>query len=487
MQGRTPKSWLIGGCACVLACDTLYGLDTPRPALGDHDTFQVVPACADLPIDPSGLALVPTVITMTGLRADLGLGAESVPVAVRIGRCDSPDGAAGAPSEAAAGAAGNVPASSAGAGGADSEPDVACTGAGQFLSNLDFALFELTALEARGCRQRSPAVLECTLDANGEAAFGVVSRLQDDFNVNGALPICVTPFESSTRKQTQVAVVPRAGASRVALAVVELDEEGDGAPLIPLDTSCESALDCSQVSARARFQIGVVSRDIPAEAIRRSDFRPVTRNVVLTAEQQVLSQSAASAAPFISTDPSCRLEVTAGEGGQASDAEPSKLDLHIDSGQRASEVFYLCASSFGAEVEITTTLVDGGAAAPVIVPRTASLLALTQRYRAVSEGTKSVLFSQACGAELQVVTSGIPDQPGVVHESGRVLLTCDTTDPGAGGAGSDPVDAAGAPSAGAASAGAPSGGSGPGPQPTSSCSLSLDVGPAGKCILQVGN
>lgn len=513
VRGRNYAAWLLAGGCTALACDTLYGFDSSRPALGDNDKFEVAPSCVDLPIDPSGLAVVPTVITLTGLRERSGLGAESVPVAVRIGACDSGSGGEGGGPNGAAGRAaapdepveGGTAPGGAGAGGADAEPapSARCS-VGTALSSLDAAHFELTALEARGCRQRSPAVLECTLDANGEAAFGIVSRLQDDFNLTGYLPICATPFSvpRASKHETEIAVVPRAGTSRVALAVVRLDEQ-EATPTVAARESCASLLDCNQVRERARFQIGVVSRDIPSAAVRKSDFRPVTRDVVLKAEHQVLSSTSAAPAPFISKDPSCggqEMGAAGGAGAPSSDEIhlPSPtLDLHIGAGQSGSEVFYLCAPSFASQVEITPALVDGSSAPPFTQPHAVSLPALTASYKAVRDGDNLVLYSEECGEPQGPVTPGeVPEQPGLSPDATRLLLQCGPTPTGAGGADGNPPAGAGAEggettSAGAgmmsAAAGTTSGGAGPEPvmKPSAGCALSIDLGPAGSCLLTV--
>jgi len=344
-----------------------------------------------------------------------------------------------------------------------------CRGAERSLSALELAQFELTALEARGCRQRSPSVLDCTLDASGEASFGVQSRIQDDFNLNGYVPICVTPLYQRSKPPMEVAVIPHVGSSRVALAVVQL--EGDEAiPASAQDASCDSFLACDEVRVRARLQVGVVSRDLPAASIRRSDFRPVTREVKLSAELQALTAAASGSAPFLTKNPDCQAPAPAASSGSGGADATEGVPLHIDAGQSASDVLYLCASSHASLSQVTATLVDSDASSPVLVPKEVSLRAVTHGYSAERQGEAWVLFSQACG-ELSrpAIPGAVPPQDSVSTDGQRVLLLCVAEAPGAGGAGG----------AGGAEA---SGGSGP-----TSCAISLQTGPAGTCNLKVGN
>lgn len=468
IKPRNVQALLLLGTTGVLACDTLYGLDTPRPALSGDDTFTVTPRCADLPVDPSGLALVPTVITMTGRRAESGLGAESVPVSVSVGPCQDE----GSMAEASAGAAGQ-----AGAGGSADGTAPSCTTSTPGISALDAAQFELTALEARGCRQRSPSLLDCTLDPSGEAAFGVLSRLQDQLNVSGSLLICVSPLALGAKSHEKVvAVVPRIGASRVALAVVQLDGD-EAVSVIPPASSCESVLDCDRPSARARLQAGVVSRDIPTALIRRSDLRPVTRRTQLAVALQTLKAPASGGMPYLSLDPNCEPSAdesgAGGAGGATGEGDPA-LEVQIAAGQSASDVFYLCAPGSAADAELTASLIDTSAVAPFQVPREVTLNALTTAYRVETQGDARVLASQACGeAQRPVAPGALPVQPALSSDGQRVLVSCPAEPSGASGA-SDAGGAAGA---------------GPSPNPTMAeeCSIQIDVGSSGTCTLEVRN
>ena len=75
-------------CGLLTGCtlDSLWGSDSPRPALHKDDQFKVDPLCRDLVVDTNSLAPVPVVVTLTGKRRGSNLGAESVPVAVTRGR-----------------------------------------------------------------------------------------------------------------------------------------------------------------------------------------------------------------------------------------------------------------------------------------------------------------------------------------------------------------------------------------------------------------
>src|SRR5262245_55920089 len=86
---RRRVALLLLVCAAVAsACQTLYGVDTPRRSLQKPDSFEVEPQCPDLTIDSASLVATLRVITLTGRRWQTGLGAESVPVTVNIGPCE---------------------------------------------------------------------------------------------------------------------------------------------------------------------------------------------------------------------------------------------------------------------------------------------------------------------------------------------------------------------------------------------------------------
>lgn len=465
----------------ALACDTLYGFDSPRPALGRYDRFEVSPQCLDLPVDPSAVALVPTVVTITGRRGGSGLGAEAVPVSVSVGACADHEESHGSGGAAAGGAAGTDE---------DDESSEAVSGAGcttaEPLNALDSARFELQAIEARGCRQRSPSRLDCTLDASGEAAFGVASRIQDAFNLTGYLPICVRPHElqndsgsDGRSKARELAVLPRVGSSRVALAVLRAGEEP--APPFENGARCDSVLACESTRVRARFQVGAVSADLPASTIRVEDFRPVTRNVSLTALLRVTNASASGATPFLTTDSSCdrppQRSANGGAGGDDGEADDAGVLLELRAGQSGSDIVYLCASGFAAAVEVTAALADAGAGMVNVIAERSELLPLNRAYTTQAVGADEVLFSERCGEQAQPVPPAgvrIDSSTGLTVSSDgqRVVATC----PGSRADGAGGADA---------SAGG-SGGEAPETTPaTLGCSLTLSVSPAGTCTLEV--
>jgi hypothetical protein len=464
-----PIRWFLLVSLGMAACDTLYGFDSPRPSLGGRDTFQVDPTCADLPVDPMGLASVPTLITITGHR-DSGLGAESVPVSVRVGPCDCTNGDCGV--EGAGGQGG--------ADGASSSGWPSCTNGLEPLSDLDASQFELTALDGRGCRQRSPSRLDCTLDASGEAAFGVVSRVQDAFNLSGYLPLCVVPLEVDPKREVDakhmrsIAVLPRVGTSRVALAVVQVGEQ-EPPPPFASSAVCDDLLSCQDTRARARFQVGVVSADLPAASVRVGDFRPVTRAVAVQAQLRVLTPPLGGTAPFLSRSANCTPEATGDDVGAGGDAGVASegLPLELSAGQSGSDVFYLCAPAYASEAEVTATLLDGSGDAPSVIPADVTATALTHAYSVEKIEADRVLFAEACGEQPKAVTPGVVQVSGsssleVSPDGQRILIQCpssaDNSTAGASGMAGSPADN------------------------TAPCSdINLTPGPQGSCTLKVPN
>ena len=181
----------VGSAASGCNWSALWGQDAPRPALDSNDDFRVVPRCPELIVDPSALATVPTYVTLSGRRRDSGLGAEGVPVTVTLGQCDTQD--AGTPDAEPIDAA---------VGDADAG-DEATGGCGAGLPLLDEAVgkLELIGTAERGCRQRSPSELDCTLNARGEASFEVSGVFpNDEVSLGGYLPICVAPVSWIERR-----------------------------------------------------------------------------------------------------------------------------------------------------------------------------------------------------------------------------------------------------------------------------------------------
>jgi hypothetical protein len=481
---RLAPRWLVVGSLALVACETLYGFDSPRPSLGQGDGFKVDPACADLPVDPSALAAVPTVVTLTG-RRETGLGAEGVPVSVTVGSCnceegDCPEGSGGA-SPAAGGMGGGGGASELASGAGAPE----CVGEREPLSSLDASQFALQALDGRGCEQRSPSRLDCTLDASGDAAFGVISRVQDAFNLVGYLPVCVQPLELGQQKKFRqtMAVVPRVGSARVALAVVQVGGQ-EPQPPIPSGATCDNVLDCGAVRARAQFQVGVVSADLPAASVRSADFRSVTRDVSLTAELRVLSAPSAGPAPFITARSDCAESGSnpgaGGQGGQ-SGTDTSEVPLHLSSGQSGSEVFYLCAPAYAGGFEVTASLSDGGMQSPQVLTAAVNAPPLTHAYLVQAVQSQRVLFSETCGMQpaavspAQIPVGSNATKLTVSADGTRVLVTCDNDAGGAGGAASDGASGAG-------------GATPTPPTPTPTCpDIDFTPGPQGSCTLKVSN
>ena len=425
------------------SCSTLYGLDSTRPSLGKDDEFVVDPVCLDVPIDPSAIATVERIVTLTGRRGRSNLGAESVPVSVRIGDCDclsehdakgavSPDGPAlDCGAEESAGGMAGVPGMAPG----DPRRAPSCAMGLPLLSKADSSIFELKALEGRGCKQRSPSRLDCILNGSGEAAFGVTAFPRPDaLQLAGYLPVCITPNDldkqipseganngDSTHQQT-MAVIPRFGGSRVALAVAELAR-----PSVTPGSKCESLVDCDAVHARARFQVSFVSPDVPANSIRDSDFRAVSREVLMSAE---LSMKAGQGFAFLSLDPSCKSPNPQVED-DADGASGATLNLRIGNGQSDSEVFYLCAPGGAAEYEIIPALRDGSIESPVLRSAEVSVEALTSGYSFTTQGNEQVLVAHRCGAGQSpaMVSSFVVQAPLSVSPDGqRIVLACDTGD-----------------------------------------------------------
>ena len=439
---RVVVSVLAASGACGCSWDALWGLDAPRPAIGPNDPFRVDPLCPDLIVDPSGAAAVPRIVTLTGRRQS-GLGAESVPVSVRRGPCsDAFDaGAAVADGGATQGSAQAMPADGGPGSATEGEAASGCYGASEALDSAYADAIELVELEDRGCRQRSPSLLECTLNARGEAAFGVLGHLPDDEVIlGGYVPICVTPLEiKGSRKRREVRVFPRLGSSKLAVAVLQLS--GDQPPAeAPEGAACGSLYDCDEPRARATFQAGVVSADIPTPELRASDFLPVRRDLELSVHLRTLDTAAGAAAgAFLSTSASCAA------GGDAGAPEPD-LQLEIRQPLRDTDVFYLCATGFSASYQITAELAVADAAdagtptaasnveAPAARPSTVALMPLPEGYVSEASSAGQIVHTALCGGMLGPTDpEAIRRVSGarIVDHEGRVVIACESIDPDA--------------------------------------------------------
>ena len=181
------------------------------------------------------------------------------------------------------------------------------------------------------------------------------------------------------------------------------------------------------VHARARFQVGFVSPDVPANSIRDSDFRAVSREVLMSAE---LSMKAGQGFAFLSLDPSCKSPNPQVED-DADGASGATLNLRIGNGQSDSEVFYLCAPGGAAEYEIIPALRDGSIESPVLRSAEVSVEALTSGYSFTTQGNEQVLVAHRCGAGQSpaMVSSFVVQAPLSVSPDGqRIVLACDTGD-----------------------------------------------------------
>ncbi|HEX6276808.1 MAG TPA: hypothetical protein VFZ53_27400 [Polyangiaceae bacterium] len=437
-------------------CQTLYGVDTPRRSLQEHDDFSVEPQCPDLVIDSSSLAATLRVVTLTGRRQKTGLGAESVPVSVNIGQCElSPAHPGSSDADAADASDAGSETAEGGAGGASggppsNPPGSRCHTALEPLVEGDQARFALVAQEGRGCRARSSSRLECTLDANGEAAFGIVSQsLASVLSLNGYLPICVTPLEldldnegdDEPHHQIEMAVTPRFGESRIAVAVAEL---GGPESVPPIESADGCVLRrCDTLKPRASFQAGVVSPDIPAEAIRASDFLEVSRDATFNLSLRSHSPAPEGTAFFLTTDESCRTSTDAGGAGETDGGTEPSISLKIASGQSSTAVFFLCAPAFASSHDVVATLAEATANQPLLRTHRIGLPSLLERYVVESVSGQRHLLTETCNDERAQATNVRVREPWFVVGDGQdMLLECrtdgGTVDGAAGAAGAPP-------------------------------------------------
>jgi hypothetical protein len=467
VSGRRAALLLLLVTGAVPSCQTLYGVDTPRRSLQRTDSFEVDPQCPDLVIDSASLVATLRVITLTGRRAKTGLGAESVPISVTIGLCDLPaappvDGGPGSDTDAGdagtdPGAGGGAPMDSPGtdAGTADADSPktsaIGCPTTNGPLSAEDQANFALVAQEARGCTARSSSRLECTLDANGEAAFGIISQsLASVLSLNGYLPVCVTPLELEVQggddphHQFQMAVTPRFGESRIAVAVAQLPEVE--APLSTMVSKTCELRTCEDTKPRARFQAGIVSPDVPTDALRPSDFLQLSRDARFSVNLRTLSPPAGGESPFVSLDESCtrRPDREMPDGG-AVEVDPP-LGLSIASGQSDTSVFFLCASSYSSSYEIVATLNETTTDQPLVRTLGVALPSLVEKYVITKLDDKLQLVTRSCnGEDTQATNVRVTDPWAFVGDGQEQVLECrpDAGSPdGEGGAGGAPPSTA---------------------------------------------
>jgi hypothetical protein len=426
MSKRRIIGTLIAMGVSAAACDTLYGLDSARRSLQHGDSFQVDPTCPELIVDPN--APIPRVVTLTGRRGETGLGAESVPVVVQLGFCDRNTPVAGLSAADNAGAGG--------VGSSDGGVTVGvCSTLRAPLNATEQGLFELVAQEGRGCRQRSPARLDCTLDASGEAAFGIVGRPPEtaaDFV--GYLPICATPLELEVQEeaeashefQIEMVVTPRVGTARSALAVMQVDGDVETAFA---DASDCTLVDCDSARRRGGFRAGFVSSEIPAGMLRSGDFIAFQRESPLLVSVTTLEPPSAGPTPFLSTDPTCAT------------ATAEDLSLVVAKGKAATDVFYLCAPSFGSSVEVSAALDTSKIPdqeetdAPVQKSKTVDLDALVETYLVVNVEDQFILMSETCeGARTDAASVRVLPPWSVFGDSTEAQLQCGLVDRGEGGA-----------------------------------------------------
>lgn len=385
------------------SCSTLYGYDSPRATLLEADTFHVDPPCVDLPVDNAGPVRPESHVTLTGRREATHLGAEGVPVSVRLGNCESEDLAGRLdPGNDASSQAGNEPSAS-----VQQNQQASCGSLGT--GDLELGDFELLALEGRGCRSRSRVRLDCTLNASGEASFGVTAHLPPGLLLDGSIPICITPNElpnqvvssedESTHQQT-IFVRPRSAASRVALAAAYLDS-GEAGGELTNGQDCRQLRDCGQVTSRARLQVGLMPIDSPRDAVRISDFRTVRRAVDVVAQLDTLTGPDEA---YLSLDGRCGLP----ESG----APTPSLELVIDANHRSSPVVHVCSTGRKARLAVTPTTVSFELANSVeVVTTPLELDALLEGYSGQLITDTWTLYEHRCGEPPTVALSGASFSP----------------------------------------------------------------------------
>jgi len=440
--------------ACTL--DSLWGVDSPRPALQQHDIFAIDPLCRDLIVDTEALAVVPVVVTMTGKRRDSGLGAEGVPVAVSRGACDGTGFTADASVLAA-----EVPEGTGVEGGKAARK---CMRSARPLADNLSDRVMLRERPNEGCRLRSASRLDCTLNARGEASFEVISNLTEDEVTDlgagpGYVPLCLRPLEfghmseevdGSTRTNIryhsqELWVLPRAGRTSTALATIVQEVQAPDV-LSDVDSrACDTLYDCVTPRERATLLAGFASREIPQDTLRREDLLPATQTVDVRAVLSVVRKPDADAAIYLSSG-DCR-----GPTG------PLALDMQIAQSEASTLPFYVCGPGHEAEYSVVTRLlsaddapadagadaaVDGGvepadeAESPDVVVHAASVTAISQAkgFVVVSSGEAAAVQTLTCDG----MSSATPAQgplfvrpPLASNSAGEIVVTCDDDDGGA--------------------------------------------------------
>jgi hypothetical protein len=396
------------GGALLLAssCSNLYGGDSPRASLRIGDTFEIDPRCVDLPIDGAALVRPERFVTLTARRGNTDLGAEGVPVSARLGMCEGMSIDAGASMD---GGGNGVTDSRIGQPQQPRFEGNTCGGPTGF-GDLEIADFELVSLEGRGCRRRSSARLDCTLDASGEATFAVTAFVGAGVILDGVVPICITPNELPARHgsksdidafQEVIFVKPRSATSRVALAIARVDTVESAEPIAD-GTDCSELRDCREIRSRARLQMGFAPIDVPRESVRSSDFRTVQSAFNLSAQVQVLSGISELTA-YLSQDPNCALP--------DSGVPDVALNLELPIGHRSTGVFHVCSDGSATRVEITPDVVDGNSGSVEIVPAVVGVDALLSGYRAEEVGNAWTLFERKCGQADTVALAGASLDP----------------------------------------------------------------------------
>jgi len=425
-------SAILSGCTL----DSLWGVDSPRPSLHWKDSFHVDPLCRDLIVDSAAIAPVPVQVTITGKRRDTGLGAEAVSVVVTRGSC------ADSETERDGG-------QKARDGGTDDGVSSCKRGVPRLAETL-FAKVELMESPSDGCRARSPARLDCTLDPKGEASFGVIAYLsENEVAVGGYVPVCVRPLEFGHESDEdeelarhhlkELWVLPRAGTVRLALATLAVDQPElnrlravTGGGTLP----CKGLFDCDLPRTRVALRAGFASTEIPVTSLQVADLQPVNRETELQASLSVVAPPAAGNV-FLAAN---NCDAISG---------PPTLDLRIAASEAATPVFYLCGPGHAASYSVVTRLgasggealadadagaeaSDGGIGPPdesalVVRAREVSVPSQTRGYAATGSGETRRIETLTCdGTPGPTPASGRLDirAPLDTDNEGNVVLEC---------------------------------------------------------------
>jgi hypothetical protein len=194
------------------------------------------------------------------------------------------------------------------------------------------------------CTELSTSRLQCRLDANGVARFGIVGKAAADAIVSGYLPVCVGPSYAEGPMPIEV----RAKPSSLKQPVLRVVQAGDWSPEPPPSGTDCTALRTDAVCSSFRtlpLTVGAVSPDLPLNAIGVQSFVQVQRRLSLDVE--LGSPQGRGGSGFLSFDRLCH-PADASEG----------LSLPIEAQQRQSQIFYLCARSDDAMYSVTATATD---------------------------------------------------------------------------------------------------------------------------------